>query len=187
MSSNEICPSDGSFVPGPSEPIANLGCSAVENRSAARRAIRADAALISRARPPIPYSSSVAVVPPNVFVSTAPAPASKYPACSASTASGRDRLSISLQPSSPAKSASDRSIACKPVPVAPSSTSTCRSAQSSSREGPEPDISRPIVPIRPPNVFRQLGADPARSRDMIPIPMSTPAAGLPVAMIGPAS
>ncbi len=65
------------FVVGPMEPATKRGRSGVEREAATRFAISAARRLISRAESPSPYSASTIGVPPNVFVSTMSAPASK--------------------------------------------------------------------------------------------------------------
>ncbi len=81
-SSNVIFDSAGSddeiSIPvGPSEPATNFGRSGVANASAARRAICADARLISCVFAPSPYSSSLSRDAVNESVSTTSAPAAK--------------------------------------------------------------------------------------------------------------
>jgi hypothetical protein len=62
------------LVVGPIDPATNLGPG---NFATASRAIRAAASLSSIARSCRPYSASTVGIPPNVFVATMSAPASK--------------------------------------------------------------------------------------------------------------
>ena len=70
-----ICPSEGSFVPGPTEPRQNLGCWGVENLSHSFFTSSAPAFVSSYARSPIWYSSRTQEKDPNVFVVIKSAPA----------------------------------------------------------------------------------------------------------------
>src|SRR5436190_4916855 len=121
-----MCPRDGSFVPGPTDPITNRGLDAVEYSAAASLAMRAATSLISKARSAMPYSASTIPNAPNVAVSTASTPASKYSRCMRAITSGRESTRCSLQPSSasPPKSSGPSSCACTHVPNAPSKIRT---------------------------------------------------------------
>jgi hypothetical protein len=67
----------GSFVPGPIDPSTYRGRSTVLNRSAAWRAMAADASASSKMRYGMSYSASALRFEPKLFVSTMSAPASR--------------------------------------------------------------------------------------------------------------
>ncbi len=104
------------------EPATNLGRSGIAISSAASRAMRAAARLISRARWPRPYSLRTMGVEPKLFVSMMSAPASSMLRWMPLMASGLVRTRCSLQPSywGPPKSPAVRSRAWMLVPMAPS-------------------------------------------------------------------
>ena len=92
-------PRVGSLVPGPIEPSTQRGRAGVAQRSAAARAILADASDSSAIRSAIPYSPRLPRLAPNELVVTQSAPASKYASWILVTMSGRVTFRISLQPS----------------------------------------------------------------------------------------
>jgi hypothetical protein len=120
ISSEEMCPREGSFVVGPIEPATypRPPC-----RAMAARAFSTAARFISSTRLSSPYSARTTELAPNVFVSRTIAPAARNDACSSVMASGAERFRYSLHPSYFPHADGGRERPCRFVPHAPSKMS----------------------------------------------------------------
>jgi hypothetical protein len=88
-------PSDGSLVPGPTEPMAHRGRSGVEWSEATSLAMRAAASLSSKVRSAMPYSERTTGKAPKVSVSMASQPTARNESWSPAMTRGRVAASTS--------------------------------------------------------------------------------------------